>query len=129
MGVRNNGRWTEARFRSFIVSTLRGASWKWGPRNDVKKKAWVKRGVYKCAGYKRRGHQVPGTLPPPEGKKRRINNALVDHIEPVVDPEKGFEDWTTYIERMFCETDGLQVLCHECHTRKTADERLRKRGK
>lgn len=120
---RNGGTWTEARFHSFIKGALRAASNRWGPKNAVKKKARVKRGVYKCAGYKRRAHQVPASLPPKPGNKKRINNAVVDHIHPVIDPVTGFVSWDDVIARMFCEEDGLQLLCHECHTRKTQDER------
>lgn len=118
--TRNGGNWTEARFKSFVISALRSASQRWGPKNTAKTKARVSRGVYECQGCGKHG---PATLPPPEGKKRRINNACVDHIDPVVDPETGFVDWNTYIERMFCELDGFQVLCHKCHTAKTQKER------
>jgi len=37
----------------------------------------------------------------------------VDHIEPV-----GSGSWDGIIERMFCEADGLMVLCKECHKAK-----------
>jgi len=47
----------------------------------------------------------------------------VDHINPVVDPAVGFVDWNTYINRMFLEEKGYQVLCHACHGIKTRDER------
>lgn len=120
---RNSGEWTEARYNGFIKSALRNASMKWPPKNAVKKAARVERGVYECAGYKRDPHHVPASLPPKPGNKRRINNAVVDHINPVIDPETGFISWDEVIERMFCEADGLQVLCHDCHTKKTADEK------
>jgi hypothetical protein len=47
----------------------------------------------------------------------------IDHISPVVDPEVGFKGWDEYIERMFCEVDGYQLLCPDCHDKKTSDER------
>lgn len=50
-------------------------------------------------------------------------NVVVDHVNPVVDTMVGFVDWNTYVERMFCEADGLQVLCKPCHSDKTAQER------
>ena len=124
MKTRNNGRWTEARFRSFIISALRGAHGKWGVKHDVKKKSWVSRGVYKCAICKQHG---PATLPPLEGRQRKRNNAAVDHIDPVVKPEVGFVDWNTYIDRMFLEASGYQVLCYKCHAEKTAAERKRRK--
>ncbi len=124
----NSGRWTAARFRSFIKSALRSASMKWPPKYEVKKQARVERGVYKCAGYKRRAHKVPASLPPPPGRKRRVDNALVDHIVPVIDPVEGFTTWDEVVARMFCEPVGLQLLCKACHDRKTADERELRKG-
>lgn len=126
----NNGQWTAARFHSFIKSALRSASVRWPPKYAVKKAAWVRRGVYKCAGYKRKAHEVPASLPPPEGKKKRINNVQVDHKVPIIDPIEGFVSWDEVVRRMFIEAEGLQVLCYECHRRKTQDEKeLKKKRK
>tara|TARA_B100000768_G_scaffold180480_1_gene200579 strand:+ start:893 stop:1267 length:375 start_codon:yes stop_codon:yes gene_type:complete len=122
----NGGRWTEARFRSFIISALRGAHGKWGVKHDCKAEARVSRGLYECAECHTIG---AATLPPKEGNKRRRNNAAVDHINPVVEPEVGFVDWNTYIERMFLEAEGYQVLCDNCHSAKTAEERTRRKKK
>ena len=119
----NGGAWTQARFNSFIKSLLRAGTFKWPPKNKVKQKARTERGIYLCAGYKRKSHKVPASLPPKKGNKKRINNAVVDHISPVIDPNIGFVSWDSVINRMFCEEDGLQVLCHLCHTRKSMDER------
>ncbi len=46
----------------------------------------------------------------------------IDHIEPVV-AVTGFVDWNTYVERMFCGTGGLQLMCLRCHDVKCVDER------
>ena len=121
--MRNGGAWTEARFKSFIRGGLRGISMRWPPKNRVKQKARIARGVYLCAGYERGNHEVPVSLPPKAGNKRRINNSIVDHINPVIDPQCGFVDWNTLIERLFCEEEGFQLLCASCHTAKTKDER------
>ena len=99
----NNGTWTQARFKSFIVSQLRAATQRWGPKG--------------C------GKEGPATLPPPEGNKRRIKNIVADHINPIVDPAIGFTTYDDWITRCFVELDGYQALCHKCHTAKTADER------
>ena len=53
----------------------------------------------------------------------------VDHINPVVDPAKGFINWDIYIDRIFCEVDKLQVLCRSCHKEKTAEEKLLRKKK
>ena len=130
MSQRNGGNWTEARFNSFIKSALRNASMKWPPKNNVKKSARIERGVYMCAGYKCDPHPTTASLPPKPGNKRRINNAVVDHIDPIIDPATGFVSWDSTINRMFCEAEGLQVLCHDCHTHKTQDEKeISKRNK
>ena len=115
---------------SFIKSALRAASVRWPPKYAVKKAARIERGIYRCEGYKRRSHKVPASLPAPPGRKRRINNVQVDHIVPIVDPTVGFVSWDEVIKRMFVEAEGLQVLCHECHKRKTQDEKeLKKKRK
>lgn len=128
--MKNSGRWTDARFRAFIIGALRNASNRWGPKYETKKEARVERGVYLCAGYNKKAHRVPASLPPLPGKsKRRINNAIVDHIHPVVDPIKGFTTYDEFIERLFVEKDKLQLLCAECHANKTAYEKeLRKKN-
>lgn len=120
--TRNDYQWTEARYRSFIVSALRKTWVRWPVRNKVKGDARVERGKYLCAGC---GEIVPSSIKNDAGK--RINNVTVDHIEPVVDPEVGFTTWDDYIERMFVERDNLQALCKECHDRKSAEERQRKK--
>lgn len=119
----NSGTWTDARFRGFIKSALRAASMRWGPRNECKKRAKVGYGKYRCDNC---GTVGPATLPPPKGKKKRINNAIVDHINPVV-PTTGWTSWDDIIQRMFCEVDGFQLLCHKCHTEKTEQERNERR--
>lgn len=120
---RNGGQWTEARFRSFVVSALRAASRRWPVKYAVLKKACVGRKVnsstgkialhYKCAVCE---ELFPATA------------IAVDHIKPVVDPKKGFIDWDTFIERLFCEEKGLQCLCKSCHSVKTADERKERKN-
>ena len=116
----NGGNWTAARFHSFIKGGLRALTNRWGPKNECKKKARVARGIYRCAGFGIPAHKVPASIV--DDKKGRINNVYVDHIIPIIGPE-GFVSWDQTIKRMFCEVDGLQVLCKECHDNKTKQER------
>ena len=112
----NGDRWTEARFRAFIISGLRSLSAKWPPKYETKKEAWVRRGIYTCAGF--------GRKKPHEAKARDIQ---VDHIDPVIDPAIGFVSFDEYVSRLFVEKDKLQVLCKECHNRKTSNERQKRK--
>lgn len=53
----------------------------------------------------------------------------VDHVIPVIDPQIGFVDWNTYVERLFCQTSNLVILCRECHGKKTREENTIRRDK
>lgn len=44
----------------------------------------------------------------------------VDHIIPI----GKFVTFDLYIERLFCDTSGLRVLCKPCHKLKTADDKI-----
>ena len=46
----------------------------------------------------------------------------LDHIEPVVQPTKGYADWNTYLERLYCAPEGYQGICRDCHAEKSAEE-------
>ena len=117
-GTRNGNQWTEARFNSFIKGGLRGISSRWPPKYEALSGAYVGKLLnsktnrigkhFRCAS-------CSGEFPAKE--------VQVDHIEPVI-PATGFTTWDDVINRMFCEKENLQVLCTECHKRKTAEERL-----
>jgi hypothetical protein len=94
--TRCGGRWTEAKWKSFIKNQLRGATRKWAPISDCLKNARVKRGFYLCEGCK---EEVPASI---KTGGKRTNNVYVDHIEPIV-PVTGWVSWDSCIERMFCE--------------------------
>lgn len=51
-----------------------------------------------------------------------MDKGHLDHNDPVVEPEVGFKDWNTYIDRMFL--NKMQFLCKPCHASKTADENI-----
>lgn len=50
----------------------------------------------------------------------------VDHISPIV-PVTGWDGWDGFIERLFCDSDKLQVLCVPCHAVKTKAENAERR--
>lgn len=121
--TRNGGKWTEARFKSFIISSLRNATLRWGPKWAAIDKARVGRGINPKTGKKCILHrcELCGGLFP-KGEMR------ADHREPVVDPCKGFVGWDAYISRMFVEAEGFQAICDGCHRVKTAAERQIRTG-
>ena len=118
--IRNNKQWTEARYHSFITGLLRAGLQRWGPKYTCIKNARVRRGWYLCEHCEK---EVPATLPPKPGNKRRIKNIVADHIQAIVDPAKGFISWDEFIKRAFVELDGYQALCSSCHSKKTQEER------
>lgn len=125
--TRNGGQWTEARYNQFIVGLLRAGQYKWGPRQEAKNMARTRRGFYRCAKCK---EEVPATIPAvyksgkKKGQKYRMDNAIMDHITPVVDPAVGRKSWDELIERLHVEVDGYQCLCHACHQIKCQEERV-----
>lgn len=116
---RCGGLWTEAKYRNFIKNLLRSGTMKWGPKQKCLANARTRRGFYECAECKR---EVPATIAHP-GTGKRTKNIIVDHNPPIIDPEVGFTTWDDFIEKMFCELDSLQAICHACHTSKTSEER------
>jgi 5-methylcytosine-specific restriction endonuclease McrA len=121
---RNGGEWTEARFRSFVTSALRAASRRWPPKYKALKEAFVGRKVNAKTGKVAMHYECA------ECKKHFVAvDVQVDHIDPVVDPKKGFQTWDKFIERMFVEIEKLQVLCKPCHKIKTDQEKLERKKK
>lgn len=49
---------------------------------------------------------------------------VVDHINPVVSVEDGFQDWNTFVDRLWCDISNLQRICEFCHQIKTNTERF-----
>lgn len=149
----NNGQWTDARFKAFIVGALRNASMRWSPKNECVKEATkkakelilsdkkrykeyltsvgtVKAGLFICEECET---IQPASIVPPEGsksKKKRIKNKIADHIIPIVDPIIGFAGYDEWVKRCFIERDGYACLCHLCHQKKCSEEsRIRREAK
>jgi hypothetical protein len=57
-----------------------------------------------------------------EETRKRVKNIFVDHIEPIIDPAVGFTTWDECIDRMFCDSSNLQLLCKVCHSVKSQEE-------
>jgi 5-methylcytosine-specific restriction endonuclease McrA len=93
--------------KAFIIAGLRRLSYRWPGRYNAAKKAKLGFNSYQCNICK-------GAF--------KHKETVIDHIEPVVDPEKGFLGWDEYIPRMFPDESGFQTLCRECHKLKTKEE-------
>ena len=120
----NSGQWTEARFKSFITSALRTATQRWPPKFEALKQAFVDRKINKKTGKLAQHFSCASC------KGEFVSKDVqVDHKKPVVDPKKGFQGWEIYIDRLFCETENLQVLCKPCHSVKTAQEKEQRKKK
>ncbi len=113
--TRAGGEWTEASFWSFVRSGLRQMSRRWPPLvriavNAVRRKSQSEnkrlKWEFQCSHC--------GCWSP----RKSIE---VDHIVPC-GPLKSFEDLKTFAERLFCEPDGLRVLCLTCHQQRTRNE-------
>lgn len=114
----NGGKWTEARFNSFIKSILRSGSRRWEPRYSVLNEACIGKKTNTSTGRLANHYtcnSCKGDFPAKE--------VQVDHIVPIIDPEVGFTTWDDVVYRMFCEKDKLQVLCKDCHYNKTTAEK------
>ena len=120
----NDGEWTEARFRAFIISALRAYMKRFPPKWKALKSATVGRLINKRSGRLAEHYRCASC-----DSFFVARDVQVDHIEPVVSPQEGFQDWWTYINRLYCEADNLQVLCKPCHKQKTAEERKERKKK
>jgi 5-methylcytosine-specific restriction endonuclease McrA len=111
--TRGNATMTEAQFWGFVRSGLRSKSQRWPPKfavlQDAKRTVKGKRHKYEyqCALCK---------------KWNKMTEVSVDHIVPV-GTLRCYNDLPGFVERLFCEKEGLQVLCRECHNTKTQEER------
>ena len=110
------GKWTKARYFSFIRGALRSAVNRYPVKHVAKKRAarqkkGGKRFEYLCA----------------ECNKYYPNSQVeVDHIVPA-GTLRSYEDLPKFVENLFCEPEGLQVLCKTCHQLKTNAEREARR--
>lgn len=112
--VRCGGTWTESRYWQFIRSALRAAFSRYPVRFQVlnnakraKQNGGRQKWEYKCNKCK---------------KWYKSTEIQVDHIIPA-GSLKNYRDLMGFTKRLFCEADGLQVLCKPCHKVKTLKER------
>ena len=110
--------YTKAGFFSFLRSALRQKSRRWAP-------------IYKCLSEARRPSKSANKKLKWEYKCSKCKKwwpqkqVSVDHIIPA----GSLNDWADLVgfaQRLFCEKEGLQILCSGCHDKKTNRERKTK---
>lgn len=114
-----------------VINSLRRLTFSHPPRNQALNKMKVAAATFaceKCGDWYYSGKseknlaKIEAEFP---DKDIQVGKVYVDHIEPIV-PLTGWESWDSYIERMFCEKEGLQILCEECHDVKTRAEKKKR---
>ena len=106
---------TEAAFFSFLRSALRQKSRRWAP-------------IYQCLNAAKRPSKNPNKRLKWEAQCNEcqgwfpLAKITIDHIEPA-GSLRCFEDLAGFAKRLFCEREGLQALCLDCHQIKTNEER------
>jgi 5-methylcytosine-specific restriction endonuclease McrA len=114
--TRAGGKWTEARYWSFIRSLLRKGFMTYPVKHHVLGQA-----KYAVEGER---HRFEYTCASCNGGFT-AKEVQVDHIKPCGSLTKS-TDLEGFVSRLFCESDDLQVLCKTCHQKKTNDERSRR---
>lgn len=105
--TRNAGTMTESAFWSWIRSALRQKSRWWKPIQNTKKAARRPyKGANKRQKFEYQCEMCEDWFPD--------KNVEVDHIVPA-GSLKSSDDLKGFVERLFCEAEGLRVLCKDCH--------------
>lgn len=115
--TRAGGEWTEAAFWGFLRSGLRQMTQRWPPIVRLvfenNRRPYVgpnkrQKFEYLCSECQQ---WFPRAITVAGKSKAQVH---VDHIE-----ECGklacYEDVGTFVKRLFCEADGLRLLCKSCH--------------
>lgn len=114
-----------------IIQNIRRLTWAWKPIKDAQDDAKVDKALYECKSCGK--YIYDGKSAKSEQKlkdkypKKKVEMGVVykDHIEPVIPLDKQTKDvsFDEIIGRMFCEKDGIQILCKACHDEKTDEEK------
>lgn len=108
--TRNSGTLSESAFWSMIRASLRNKSRFWKPIMEVKNAQKV---TYKGVNKRRKFSYIC----------QECNNEVdgkscaVHHIVECGSLKSG-DDLKGFVERLFCEEDGLILLCDKCHDKK-----------
>lgn len=115
-----------------IINAVRRLSFAYKPRNEAKNKQKVAPATFRCEGCKDVIYTGKKTIEKAgleelieAGEEVRSGKICLDHALEIV-PVEGFPgktwDWNIYLERLFCDAEGFQVLCEDCNYLKTQEE-------
>lgn len=109
--TRGNNKYTESAFWSMIRSSLRKSSQYWSPAqlalNNAKRNYT---GSNKRQKFEYQCNQCKNYF--------IRTDVQIDHIQEVGSLKSG-KDLEMFVERLFCEVEGYQILCKSCHLKKT----------
>jgi hypothetical protein len=106
----NGGTWSSSKYFGFIRSALRRASVRWAPKSECLKAA---RKPYKGTNRRRKWqYQCASCKEWHKGSDVRVHH-LVE-----CGTLKAYSDLPAFVERLFCERAGFEVLCTACHGEK-----------
>jgi hypothetical protein len=114
---------TEAAFRSRLINALRRVSMHWKPKSEAMKRALGGRKENPETGNLKQFYICEET-----GKEGWQTDMHADHKEPVVPEQWGNTtrflgyNWNEYLQRMFVEADGYQIILKTAHKKKTNKE-------
>ena len=106
---------TESQYWSAIRSALRTGMRFWKPKLNVMNRAKRKyEGENKRQKFAYECEHCKGLF--------KATDVQVDHVQPA-GTLLAYSDLPQFVERLYCGEDGLQVLCSECHRKKSNEER------
>lgn len=123
----------DVKLKNKIISSLRKLSYTHKPRTEALNKQKVDSATFECENcgvyiYKGSSEKNYISIKNKYHEKKVIKEKPnLDHITPIIDVKNGWTTWDSFIERMFCEAGEFQVLCKECHDKKTKQENEERR--
>lgn len=109
--------------KTWVIWALRKASYRWPPRQAALRDASVTKEEYQQKPGEKVSKLVRNFYACADCDYRFSRKGVsIDHVDPVVDPKKGWQGFDEYVRRMFCDQRGFQILCGPCHDEKTKGE-------
>jgi hypothetical protein len=122
----------DKKIKGKIIIALRKLTFAYPPRNSVRKRAKIGPASFQCELCSRKVYEGTRNIETIGIDGLEKGKIVIDHLDPVV-PIEGFPnktwDWNIFIERLFCEEEGLQAICKSCHDNKTKQESELRRKK